>query len=797
MSPDAPVPRAAFLLFVSLTAGGLLLPAGALDAQVTQNSFDQSDPFASRFKEKSRFEIKMKPVKPGGPVKITANQENCHEDLNVCVAEGDVRVEYQDVKIRADKLTFDRRTNHAEAEGHVVIDQGATRMSGQSATFDLNEKTGTLQEAEADLEPTFHVIAKSISKVGEATYEVEDGIFTACSLPNPAWSFAMKRARITLDDYARLTDVSFRAGPVPLLFSPYLLWPTKEGRVSGFLVPGLGFNSSRGAFLGLTYYWVTGRSTDMTSELDLYSKGTVGIGEEFRWVPSSESAGVFQGFAVRDTEADECVEGTSTDATDYCILPNGKSGVLVKSSRPQTRWKIRLDHSSSDLPWDMRGVLSIRDYSDENYLQDFERSYALASSRQIQSTGFLTKNFGDDSLNLRLERTETFFSSSVLLERLPSLEFAHRTSRIGETPLYAALDASFSHLFVDRGENEPHGDYNRLDLHPVISLPIKNIPWLSLTARVGARVTDYSDSVTPLTTSGQSFSGDSLLRRYWETSASLVGPSFSRIYDFSFGPFARWKHILEPRVDYNYVADVRFSHDGTLANVPLFDEIDSVYGQNSITYRLVNRLLAKEGADKAPSAQEVASLDVSQTYNFSYPQTSAVAGQAITLPPRAGPIQSVLRVAPSPAYHLDAQLAYDMSVSRATSFSVAAGANWKDESAAITWTASRPTTVTPPGPPPPAGYPVTTANTDFIRAQAGINLFTPNLRIDTLINYDARLKQVAEDRSLLTYKGSCYTILLEVRNLRVPVVRHDYRIVVNLKNIGTLLDLNGGLDKIF
>ncbi len=56
---------------------------------------------------------------------------------------------------------------------------------------------------------------------------------------------------------------------------------------------------------------------------------------------------------------------------------------------------------------------------------------------------------------------------------------------------------------------------------------------------------------------------------------------------------------------------------------------------------------------------------------------------------------------------------------------------------------------------------------------------------------------MVEDRSLLTYKGSWYTILLEVRNLRGTTPRHDYRLVINLKNIGTLLDVNGGIDKIF
>ena len=71
-------------------------------------------------------------------------------------------------------------------------------------------------------------------------------------------------------------------------------------------------------------------------------------------------------------------------------------------------------------------------------------------------------------------------------------------------------------------------------------------------------------------------------------------------------------------------------------------------------------------------------------------------------------------------------------------------------------------------------------------------------RVDTTISYDATQNLVLEDRSLLTYKGSCFTIFLEFRELRVPPNnRRDYRFVVNLKDIGTLLDVNGSLDKIF
>ena len=68
-------------------------------------------------------------------------------------------------------------------------------------------------------------------------------------------------------------------------------------------------------------------------------------------------------------------------------------------------------------------------------------------------------------------------------------------------------------------------------------------------------------------------------------------------------------------------------------------------------------------------------------------------------------------------------------------------------------------------------------------------------RLATTISYDATQNLVLEDRTLLTYKGSCFTIFVEYRELRVPPQpRHDVRLVVNLKGIGTLLDVNGSLD---
>jgi LPS-assembly protein len=770
-----------------LRAAPVLFLATPLLAQIPSGSFDTSnDPFAARFHERTQFHLSLKKPAAGGQAKITARAQNCEEQMTICQAEGDVTVEYQDIKIQADKITFDRETFLGTAEGHVIMDQGPTRISGQRARFNLKAKTGTVEEAQADLQPAFHIIGKEISKVGEVTYEVIDGIFTACRVPDPAWSFAMSRAEITLDDYAHLYNTSFRAGHVPLLYSPYILWPTKEDRVSGFLVPGIGYNNTRGAFLGLTYYWVTGRATDSTTALDLYSKGTVGLAEEFRWTPSPESAGLFQGFVARDRQASVCVPGTPTNADQTCLLPDGTLGVL--STEVATRWKLRLDHVSDDLPWDMRGVVSLRRYSDFQYLQDFERTYLATTAAAVPSFAFLTKNFGADSLNLRFERTESFVLSEQIVERTPSLEFAHRPSEIGSSPLYAALEASFSRLFMNRGAGGAHGGYNRADLFPVLSIPLKGIPWLSFTARGGYRLTYYSDSFTPPAQS-VSFSGESLTRHFWEGGASLVGPSFSKIYEFTLGPFVKWKHVIEPRVTYDYRQDV-----ADFAEVPTFDEVDLQAGQNTIQYALVNRLLAKRGGENAPAAQEVASLELSQTYNFTLPETVTQAG-TIPLPlEKRGPAQAILRVSPVPEFHLDGTVGYDTSFSKLTSYTFSAFLIHNDESAEFSWNALRP--IVPAGAvAPPGGF-----DTDFIRAGLGVYLFSKKWRFDTQLNYSVQQHQMTDARSLLTYNGSCYTIFLEYLNVRAGFgtpARNEVRVVVNLKNIGTLLDLNGGLDKLF
>ena len=89
------------------------------------------------------------------------------------------------------------------------------------------------------------------------------------------------------------------------------------------------------------------------------------------------------------------------------------------------------------------------------------------------------------------------------------------------------------------------------------------------------------------------------------------------------------------------------------------------------------------------------------------------------------------------------------------------------------------------------------ANSDQIRFAGGIDL-SKIFRLDASINYSADQNLLQEGRFLVTYKGSCYTVFLEYRDLDPTEQLHrDLRLVVNLKDIGTLIDVNGSINALF
>lgn len=701
------------------------------------------------------FSFDFPEIEEGGEVHIEAAQQTVLGRDSV-ILEGNVTLRYQDVTLRADLITYNHLTKDATAEGNVILDQGSRRMSAQRAFFNFDSSSGTLFEATASLDPSVYITGEKIEKLDEITYRITDGIFTSCELGDPSWAFHLQEGVVKVEDYARLKNLSFRANDVPVIYLPYLVWPTKTDRAQGFLIPKPGFSNRFGAYLKTAYFIPYEEWADATIRADVFSKGLVGLGVDARYVPSESIDGELDVYSVYDSDTSEL------------------------------EWKYTYQHTQEGLPGGFRGVIDMQDFSDLPFFQRFERDFDLNTISNIYSSAYLTKNTSSYALNLRTDRREHFLGvdDAQVFEQLPAVQFNLYPRRLYDSPFYFSLESSASRLRTT-SSLEADVEYFRTDLFPTVSVRVNTPAWFSVKPELSLRQTNYSKSRDPLTFQ---ISDEELSRFYGQAQVELVGPSFSRIFQREIGEFTRFKHVIEPRVRYLYTTDVEEQNQ-----VIRFDTVDSPFlplVDQSVEYALVQRLLAKTG-DQQSSAREILSLTVKQTASLAEPFSTRLDEQGNMIETNFTPLSVSLRFNPYRSLRLDASTSISSETHQVEGASLSAGISGETSYLNTTWFArfARPDSTLP--------------DSSQIRVAAGKPIIGNRVRADVQFNYDIERDEILEQRYLVGYSSSCYNIALEVRDFQEfqsfqNIGRsRDYQLSISLKNVGTFVDLKGSFDAIF
>ncbi|MEM1202383.1 MAG: LPS assembly protein LptD [Acidobacteriota bacterium] len=785
--------RGTLFLLALLTAPLLIGPTPALaqdDPEPSSEAEPGSDPEAEAEEpeeDRVSLDVALGAARGGGRAKVSAGELDYQPDLYV-VAGGGVKILYRDLELSADRVRLDIPTNRVTAEGNVVLDEGPQRMTGSRLEYDLDNRTGRVTQATAFVDPEIYFSGDEIVKTGDVTYTVEDGVFTSCAGDVPAWSIALSSADITLEDYARIRNARMKFKRAPVFYLPYIVWPATTERKSGFLIPKPGYSDRRGLYLNLAYYKTLGRSADATIFTDLSTENYFGVGAELRYRPSAQTTGKIETYFLSDPD-DIFVELNQNDQP-VRFDPNLESG--------DDRWKFRYFHETKDLWGGWRGVVNLQLYSDFDYLKDIERSVERQTRSVLGSNAFLSRNIGQHSFNVMVDQLERIQSNqgTATLRQLPELEYRLRPIQLGDTPMYFSMQSS-AHYFSADFEDPPLEDgtvetttleYGRVDFAPSLSIPLGNLPWLNVKATLGGRVTHYTDSVpevedTDLVTNDDDpLGGGGLTRAFPTARVEIVGPTVSRIFDSSGdGRFAKFKHIVEPRFTYTWVDEF---DDEDL--VPIFDEIDIVQPLNVGVVSLVNRLLAKPADEEEGGAFEIASLEIAQGYLFDDFNDEILnpAGEV-----DKGPVVVELRVNPSRETSFKTDLQYDTDESQLTSLSLSGGTQvFGRHNVGLTW------------------YTRWNAMTgdeisDQLRLFTRFELLPERLYFDAQASLDLRDDlpetdpEILNQRYLFDYRGSCYSWLLEYREVNyLNFEDSEVRFSLSLKNVGTFLDLNESLN---
>ena len=112
---------------------------------------------------------------------------------------GSAEVTYKELRLNAEKVTFNTKTERMRAEGNPVLNDQKDRITGNTMTYDLSIRRGTIYGGRTTYERGYYY-GEQIRKVSEDVLDVKNGSYTTCDLDEPHYHFGSTKMRILLHD---------------------------------------------------------------------------------------------------------------------------------------------------------------------------------------------------------------------------------------------------------------------------------------------------------------------------------------------------------------------------------------------------------------------------------------------------------------------------------------------------------------------------------------------------------------------------------------------------------------------
>ncbi len=225
------------------------------------------------------------------PIIFRADEIRYDSKLGLVIAKGHVDIAQNGYQLLADEVSYNRKADTVSASGHVTL----SLPSGEVMFASFMEIRRSMNEEFAKnvrmlLTDHSRLAANTARRTGGNYTELIRGVYSPCDLcptdptAPPIWQLKAHE----IDDNHVQKIVEFRdavmeIGGWPVFYTPYLSMPEPTvRRQSGFLMPSLGESNVLGAHVTIPYYWVIGRSEDLTLVPRFSTRAGPLFGAEYR-----------------------------------------------------------------------------------------------------------------------------------------------------------------------------------------------------------------------------------------------------------------------------------------------------------------------------------------------------------------------------------------------------------------------------------------------------------------------------------------------------------------------------------
>lgn len=504
------------------------------------------------------------------PVQVHGDTVEYFQEGQKVVGTGHVSIDYEDVRLTADKITVYMESKQAVAEGHVVLTQKGSIFKGEKAEYNFGTKVGNVAGMDAQIAPSYYGKAQRIERVSEDHYRMSQSTVTTCCGDSPFYKIQSQQVDIYPNDRIEIRNAVLFIRGVPVFFIPYFVQHFVDfERFPVQLIPGK--NSDWGPFLLSKWRY------HLANQPNLQDRGNLLLDYRERRGFGTGVENFYKG--------DKIGRGA---ARVYFIDDNNPS-IDDPSNRYRTQWRHQSKiGEATTLTAEFNKLSDAHVIKDFFFREEYERDAFPDNYASI-----ITSKPNYTFSALWRQRVDKFVS---VVERTPELRFDTHTKQFMDTPLYLREEVQFSNLrrtFSDVSDNE---DALRLDVNHTVYYA-GHVGDVSVTPRIGARETYYS----------RDLAGDQDHVRSVVDPGMDVSTRFYKTYDVYINAFGldynQVRHIFSPTVSYNYRPNPSVSN----LVLPQFDAIDAMDKQNFLRFAFENKLQTREhDASKQLTVRDIA-----------------------------------------------------------------------------------------------------------------------------------------------------------------------------------------------
>ena len=512
---------------------------------------------------------------------------------------GAAEVDYREMSLAADTVLFSTSTNVVTASGAPELFDRGESVRGESMVYNLDTRRGRIRNPDSQYDMGYYT-GESVTRIGRNEYNIVNARFTTCDQDSAVhYHFYSPTMKVYPKDKAVCRPIYMYIDETPVFYWPWMVFPIRRGRQSGFTLPTFGVTNRHGRYLrGLGYYFGFSDYQDLLLEGDILEKSRVSVSLRERHV-------------IR-----------------YLMDGELYTEWRREFREKRDRWMINADHLH-DFPDGTTVRLQAEFTSDRSYLEDTQPDAEDRLEREMRSWLSVTRSFGRASFQVVVDRTAFLDTDPDSIENeleseteLPDVRVSLPSAPLFDVPASPRERRVYHSVYWSLSGHYLARDIEREETRDVNSAGRANLK-LSATERLGGWLS-LSPSLTGIITAYDRDRQGRNLPSWAHASAGLrISTDIYGIFTTRLLGLSALRHTVSPSVTYSWSPDRYLRLGRGLEDSDLADSLYYSFSDfrlpgsaSRIGLTLSNRLEGKRIRRNEVEKIDLALLDVSTSVDL-------------------------------------------------------------------------------------------------------------------------------------------------------------------------------------